>query len=105
MKELELSDKSNTNNDFDNNHTSLNIPQRSHKYYTEFNRLLYSQRCIYFYIFLIISSVTIFFYSILAYFLHFSELPILVCESILVVIISIDMCIRIYVAVRIFLKD
>jgi hypothetical protein len=105
MQEIELTDK-NIYNDFDNN--ALNIPQRStekSKYFVEFNRLLYSKRCIYFYIFLIISSVTIFFYSIIAYFMKLSELPIVICESLMIVVITFDMLIRIYVTVRNLLNN
>ncbi len=100
MQEIELTNKQQYN-DFDNH--SLNIPHRStdsSKYYVEFNRMLFSRRCIYFYIFLIISSVTIFTYSLIAYFCKLSELPILVCESLLIVIVTFDMLIRIYVTVR-----
>jgi hypothetical protein len=52
---------------------SINIIHN--KWYTEFNRLLYSRKCIYFYIFLITSSVVIFIYSLVAYFLNLGNHP------------------------------
>ena len=58
---------------FNNMKTDFDNPHRSRKYYIEFNRMLHSTRCIYFYIFLIISSITIFFYSLIAYFLKLKE--------------------------------
>lgn len=42
--------------------------------YVGFNRLLHSRRCIYTYIFLILSSITVFCYSLIAYFFHFGNL-------------------------------
>ena len=101
MKEIELASK--TQSDFDQ---QLSIPHRSpnhKKYYVAFNRILHSRRCIYFYIFLIVSSFTIFSYSLLAYFFNLDELPILICESILIVVITLDVLIRIYVTVMIYL--
>jgi len=76
-------------------------PQVLKKYYVEFNRMLYSKRCIYFYIFLIFSSITIFLYSLIAYFFQLDEQPIIICESVLIVIITVDMLIRVYVNVKI----
>lgn len=97
MKDVEMANKSHT--DFDNHFHFTNTQIDQNKYYVEFNRLLNSNRCIYFYIFLIISSITIFSYSLLAYFFQFDELPIVICESILIVVITVDMFIRIYVSV------
>jgi hypothetical protein len=54
--------------DYEPHDDSINILHN--KWYTEFNRLLYSKKCIYFYIFLIISSVLIFLYSLVAYFFN-----------------------------------
>lgn len=87
-------------NDFDLNSLKFNnnLNSNNGKYYTELNRLMHSKQCIYLYIFLIISSVLIFLYSIVAYFLKWNETPIVVLESILIVIITFDVLIRIYVA-------
>ena len=83
---------------------SLEIMQmKQDKYFVHLNRLLYSKNCIYFYIFLIASSVTIFLYSLFAFFLKLDELPILICESLMVVVITLDMIVRIYVTVSIVL--
>ena len=46
---------------------------KSNKCYNELNRLLFSSKCIYLYIFLIIASLIIFFYSLLAHFLKLSK--------------------------------
>ena len=46
----------------------LNEEKDNSKWYVEFNRLLHSRKCIYFYVFLIISSIVILSYSIFAYF-------------------------------------
>jgi hypothetical protein len=93
MKELE------EKNDFDLNSLKLSnhLNNNRGKFYTDLNRLMHSKNCIYLYIFLIISSVLIFFYSIIAYFLKWNETPIVVLESILIVIITFDVFIRIYV--------
>jgi hypothetical protein len=48
----------------------VNDDKDNNKWYVEFNRLLHSKRCIYFYVFLIISSIVILCYSIFAYFFH-----------------------------------
>lgn len=47
---------------------------KSNKCYNELNRLLFSSKCIYLYIFLIFASIIIFFYSLLAHFLKLSKL-------------------------------
>jgi len=82
-----------TKHDFEHNLKSDN------KLYIEFNRLLHSMKCIKFYIFLIVSSIIIFLYSVLAYLFQWNEYPIIICETIMIIIITLDMMIRIYVAV------
>ena len=88
-------------NDFDN--LQIQIPHAksndANKWYTEFNRLLYSRTCVYTYVFLIVSSVVIFVYSIIAYIWKLDEIPIVICESILILVMTIDMIIRVYVTV------
>jgi hypothetical protein len=99
MKEVQMSHfhvSSGSNSDF-----QLNSFNSQSKYLVEFNRIMHSQRCIYFYIFLIVSSVTVFIYSLSAYFLKWDELPIVICESILIVVVTVDMVIRIYVTVKV----
>lgn len=91
MKDVEIFPK----HDFDN---SL---KQGNKLYIELNRLLHSMKCIKFYIFLITCSILIFLYSLFAYFYKWNEFPILICETILIIIITSDMFIRLYVAVRI----
>jgi hypothetical protein len=71
------------------------------KLYIEFSRILHSVKCIKFYIFLIGCSILIFLYSIFAYFFDLNEFILIICESILMIIITADMFMRIYVTVRI----
>ncbi len=77
-----------------------NTSNQKEKLFIEFTRLLHSSKCIQFYIILIICSVFIFTYSIIAYFLKWNELPIIICESVLIIIVTADMFIRIYVTVK-----
>jgi hypothetical protein len=76
-QKIELKDKSSNPNRFTLDfelHDDKNINSAHDKWYTEFNRLLYSRKCIYFYIFLILSSVVIFIYSLVAYFLNLGKI-------------------------------
>ncbi len=52
------------------------IELKSNKCYNELNRLLFSSKCIYLYIILIIASIMVFFYSLLAHFLKLSKFKI-----------------------------
>jgi hypothetical protein len=61
------------NIDFEPFHDEKNIDTTHDKWYTEFNRLLYSKKCVYFYVFLIVFSVAIFIYSLIAYFMNFGK--------------------------------
>lgn len=62
-------EQNNSNEDLNNlNSFIIDENEKSDKLYIQLNRLLHSKRCIYAYIFLIISSFTIFFYSLVAYF-------------------------------------
>jgi hypothetical protein len=67
--------------------------------YIEFNRMLHSNKCIYSYILLIVLSIGIFIYSLVAYLIDLDEFPILVCESILIIFVCSDMAMRIVVNV------
>jgi hypothetical protein len=102
MKEVQMAHL-NTSQSIINDFPVNSIHSQS-KYLVEFNRILHSQRCIYFYIFLIVSSITVFVYSLLAYFFKWDELPIVICESFLIIVITFDMMIRVYVTVKKLLK-
>jgi hypothetical protein len=67
--------------------------------YIEFNRMLHSKKCIYSYILLIILSIGIFIYSLIAYLIDLDEFPILICESIMIIFVCSDMAMRIVVNV------
>jgi hypothetical protein len=58
------------NNKLDDRHVEF----KSNKCYNELNRLLFSTKCIYFYIILIFTSITIFFYSLLAHIMKLSKI-------------------------------
>jgi hypothetical protein len=90
---------------------------KSNKCYNELNGLLFSPKCIYFYVVLIITSVLIFIYSIFAYFfklgkknnnfikkISLDERPIITIETILCLIVITDMLIRTYINVKIIFK-
>ncbi len=85
-------------------HDFEHIIKADNKLYIEFNRLLHSMKCIKFYILLIASSILIFLYSLFAFFFQWNEYPIIICETILIIILTIDMFIRIYVAVKFLLN-
>jgi len=56
--------------DLDNNRIEERpVEFKSNKCYNEMNRLLFSPKCIYIYIFLIFTSISVFFYSLVAHFL------------------------------------
>jgi hypothetical protein len=108
MKDVEISKSNDSINkhDFENVHFHLTPrnPQSNGDLFVDFNRLLYSRKCIYVYVFLIFSSITIFVYSIIAYFFNWNELPILICESLLIIVITVDVSIRVYVTVYFLYK-
>ncbi len=79
------------------------------KNYVTLHRLINSRGCIKFYIALMTISIMILLYSVIGYFFHVSkfnritigELPILVSECCLILVITIDMALRVYVVVSI----
>ncbi len=82
-----------------NSDLSINEEENKKKLYVEFNRMLHSKKCIYSYIILIILSIAIFVYSLIAYMIDLDEFPILVCESVLIIFITSDMAMRVIVNV------
>ena len=78
--------------------------KQNERLYILFNRILHSTKCIQFYIFLITSSILIFLYSIFAYFFEWNEFPLIICETFLIIVITGDVFIRMYVIVRILIN-
>lgn len=84
----------NNNQDNDNN----TIINNSHLL-TISSQLMSSKKCVFVYIFLIIMSIFTFVYSIIDIFYSLNRIPLITCEVILCVVMTVDMIIRIILLV------